>query len=139
MLKLTVTYDDRGFRAYIPKLAHAAAEGPVEAAEYLAQEWRNRVPVDTGAYKGGIYVITHDSSGYGEAAGTAHGRRPNVTLRPELPRPARKGAAAVGSVVPYDVHNELGTANRPARPAAVPATDLTRRKFPEIMKRRLKP
>lgn len=139
MLKLSVTYDDRGFRIYIPKIAQAAEEGPVEAAEYCAQEWRNRVPVDTGAYKGGIYVITHDASGYGEAAGTAQGRRPKVTLRPELPRPVRKGAAAVGSVVPYDIHNELGTANRPARPAAVPAVELTRRKFPDIMRKRLRP
>ncbi len=139
MIKATVKYSGPGFRAYIPKLEHATEDGPAEAAAFLADAWRANAHVITGSYVASIYTQTHDGSTYGAAAQAARALNPAAEIVPELPKPARKGAAAVGSAVRHSLYEELGTSRRPAHPAFVPAVEKARRQFPEIMRRRLRP
>jgi hypothetical protein len=128
-----------GLNAYIPRVAHAADEAPIEMAETIAAEWRSRAHVITGAYKASIYTQTHTESGYSGAVSGYQARRTSPPPLPEPPRPARKGAASVQSVAPYAVHEELGSRARAPHPAFTPAVELARRQFPELVKRRLQP
>lgn len=139
MLGVTSTYRDLrgGFRGYVAKIQAATEESPVEAAEFMAEQWRQGVRVDTASYRDGIYVQTHDASGYGAAVSRAQADNPSVGVRDELPRPARKGAAAVGSVAEHDIYNEYGSSTISAKPALQPAIEATRKQFPEITKRKL--
>lgn len=128
-----------GFRGYVAKIQAATEESPQEAAEFMAEHWRQGVRVDTGSYREGIYVQTHEASGYAAAVARAQAVNPTVQIHAELPPPARKGAAAVGSVAGHDLYNEYGSRTISAKPAFQPAVEATRRQFPEITKRRLLP
>lgn len=137
MFSAKYSYRGTGFRALMNRAPQVAEASAVEAAEYLADEWRSRVRVDTGSLRDGIHVQTHDTSGYAAAVARAKAANPKVQTHAENPRPARKTAAAVGSVAKHDAPNEYGTRHMPAHPAYVPAVEATRRRFPEIVRRRL--
>lgn len=139
MLGITGTYKELrgGFRGSIAKIQAATEESPAEAAEFGANYWRQGVRTDTGSYKASIYVQSHDSSDYAEHVSEARSLNPSIEILPELPKPARKGAAAFGSAAGHAVYNEYGSSTISAKPALQPAIEATRKQFPEITKRRL--
>jgi HK97 gp10 family phage protein len=139
MLRITATRSGPGFRGYIGRVKAAAEEGPEEAAQYLADQWRQHVPVDTGSYSDSIYVATHDHSEYAEAVADAEADNPRVEIVPEVARPGRKGAAAVGAAAAHALLVEYGTSRMPARPAFRPALEATKREYPAILRRKLEP
>lgn len=133
----TLIEQNGGFRGAIAKIMAATEESPIEAAEACAETWRGNVRKDTRSYELGIYTQTHTHSEYGAAVTRAKAANPSVGIRSELPRPQRKGAANVGSVVTHDIFNELGTTTLPADSAFAQALATTRKQFPEITKRKL--
>ena len=139
MLGITGTLRAAGIRGYVAKIKAATEESPTEAAEFLADQWRHNAHVVTGSYRASIYVQGHDGSDYAQRAGEARRLNPGAEVVAELPRPARKGAAAVGSAVRHSEFEEWGTSKRPPHPAFTPAVEATRREYPEITRRKLRP
>lgn len=80
----------------------------------------NKAPVETGALRASIHVVTFDYDGYGAAVGGASGRRGDArfaaseTVKNEL-------NAKVVVPIHYGIFHELGWAKRPAKPYLEPA------------------
>jgi len=82
--------------------------------------------IDTGATLNGVYVVTADQSGYGQASGAVERRRPGHALPTgdELDGVQNaKASAAIAVATDYGPYIEFGTAHMPARPFLIPAFD----------------
>jgi HK97 gp10 family phage protein len=51
---MPVTFDDRGFDRFLPKIPTALDDGAKQGAEAVVELAKQRVPVDTGALKASI-------------------------------------------------------------------------------------
>lgn len=93
-----------------------------KAAFDLAAHAKDLAPVDTGALKNSIWVLTSKDSTYGEALQAALARNPKAQAvsPPAVPPP---GTAYVGAGVHYAVYVEYGTRRMAARPFMRPAAD----------------
>lgn len=91
-------------------------------------------PVDLGALKGSIYVVTHKSSTYDAAVNAAESANPQVELLPEVERPANDRTAFVAVGVTYGIYQEFGTTKMPAHPYLTPAAELVRPQYLDAMR-----
>ena len=98
-LKVTLTHQTNRFPQLSRAIREAGQEAVVELAEELAEDWRSRVHVVTGAYRDSI-----------------HRERQGNTI-------------SVVADVPYAIYEEFGTVHRPGHPAFVPAVEAARHKL----------
>jgi hypothetical protein len=88
--------------------------------------------VDTGAMQAGIYVATHDETGYELAAAQVRGLNPKATIFPEVTAPDELTAIVAGSVE-YEVYQEFGTIHQEGNPHLQPAAEQARPEFEAMM------
>lgn len=77
--------------------------------------------VDTGFMKSSIYVVTKDSSNYGEGVLPPP---PGAELLPEVEKPDDEAGAIVAVGASYAPYVELGSVHGPAQPFLAPAAEL---------------
>ena len=86
-------------------------------------------PVDLGALKSSIYVVTKDSSDYETHAAAAQSIRPDATVLPEVEAPKSPTLAIVAVVMDYGIYQEFGTVYQPAQPYLTPAAEIVKPQF----------
>lgn len=139
MLRASATLRTEGLDAYLKKLPGALDDGAVQVAERTRDRWRAAVHVITGSYRASIFVQSHTSSDFAARAAEAKGLNPDAVIVAEPPKPARKGAAAVGSAVSHAVIEELGSVHRPGHPAFTPAVEAARADLKAEIAKRVQP
>ena len=87
-----------------------------------------RAPIDTGALRSSIHVVTKDRNGYSAAVADAAGHRPEAKFAGEE---VVENELMAKVVVPihYGIYHELGAAHTPARPFLEPAVMAQRTNF----------
>ncbi|HET9109676.1 MAG TPA: hypothetical protein VFN78_02510 [Ktedonobacterales bacterium] len=89
---------------------------------------------DTGFAENSIYVVTHDSSDYGQNLMNMSGaQKPGAELLPEIERPSSRTTAFVAWGANYGIYLEMGTINAPAFPTLAPAAEIVRPQFQAAM------
>ena len=106
---------------------HAAVVKLIKTAAFNVEfRAKQHAAVDTGAMRSAIYTVTHDSSGYEEAAAQAtedRMKRPTISaeMQTEQPRPAKDTTAIVHAGMNYSIYVEYGTGRMAAQPFMAPA------------------
>ena len=114
---------------YLPELPEALQKAVSEVVRKAAFDIQanamNAHPFQnqTGFAEASIYVVTHDSSTYGQGVDQIPS---GATLLPEVDKPASPTVAYVAWGASYGVYLELGTRNMPAFPTLAPAAELVR-------------
>lgn len=89
-------------------------------------DYQSRVHVDTGFLKNSAYVVTGDTSNYGQAQQPT---KPGASLLPSVERPSDNQTAYIGVGANYAMIEEFGGAHHPAHPAMIPAVEAARGPF----------
>lgn len=93
---------------------------PKKTAFDIQSGYQSRAPRDTGFMANSPYVVTSDSSTYGQGASEPP---KDSYLLPQVAAPADKYTAMVAVGANYAVFPELGTVHQSAQPAFYPACD----------------
>jgi hypothetical protein len=111
-----------------PELPELIQEAVIKATKKAAFDIQRLAavgpPRDTGFMKSSIYVVTKDSSTYGQNL------EGDGELLPEVERPESPTIAYIAVGADYGIYQELGTVNMPAQPYLLPAAEAV---FPEYM------
>lgn len=83
-------------------------------------------PVDLGALKSSIYVVTSKDSDYETHAAIAASLRPDATVLSEVEAPKSPTMAIVAVGMDYGLYQEFGTVYQPAQPYLTPAAEVVR-------------
>lgn len=86
-------------------------------------------PVDLGALKSSIYVVTSKDSDYAAHAAAAASLRPGATVLPEVEAPKSPTQAIVAVGMDYGIYQEFGTVYQPAQPYLTPAAEVVKPQF----------
>lgn len=97
----------------------------IQAETQTNHPWENR----TGFTQSSVYVVTHDTSTYGQ------GIEGQGEMLPEIEHPDSPTEADVAVGAAHFQFLELGTSRMPAMPALVPAAEKVRPQFTEAMRR----
>lgn len=92
---------------------------PKKTAFDIQAGYAANAPRDTGFMVNSAYVVTADSSTYGQASPT----RKDSYLLPQVDAPSDKYTAMVGVGANYAEFVEMGTVHMAAQPAFYPAVD----------------
>lgn len=115
---------------HIPALKAALHKAIAEHVAKTAQEVKDgavaRSPDETGFLESSIYLVTHESSTYGQGVGAAP---EDATLLPEVQKPEDDQTAYVAVGASYGEYVEFGTSKMPAHPYLIPAADAARSAF----------
>lgn len=122
----------------IPQIAAALHKATGDAARATAQDiadtYAGRAPRDTGFMASSSYVVTRDSSTYGQGlAGGGSGGPQAQALLPEVPHPGNDQTAIAAVGAEYAAYVELGTARASAQPAFYPAADKASSTFARLL------
>jgi hypothetical protein len=97
---------------------------------HIQSQIRANGQIDTGFMVNGIYVVTADTSTYGQA-GSPSG---DASLLPEVARPPDNKTAYIGAGANYSIYQNNGTRSLPARPFFEPGVEATRPSFEAAMR-----
>jgi hypothetical protein len=86
-------------------------------------------PVDLGALKSSIYVVTSKDSDYETHAAAAQSLRPDATVLPQVEAPKSPTMAIVAVGMDYGLYQEFGTVYQPAQPYLTPAAEVVKPQF----------
>jgi hypothetical protein len=118
-MRITTKVDTRRLNRILARVPGRAEENNRAIAFRIEAIAKTKSPVDTGANKASIYVVTRKHNGYAAARAEAAARRPEARIEP-LPSP--KGTDAhVGPAMEYSAALEFGSAARSGRPYLTPA------------------
>lgn len=132
MLSVRITRDRLG---ELSELMRENASKAVRATAFnIVLDAQGYAPVDTGALKNSIYVVTDDNSGYQNASSDARAVSADVEMLPEMAAPKSDLTAIVAVGAEYGLYVEMGTVNAPAQPYLEPAAENNRRPFEQAMK-----
>lgn len=92
-------------------------------ATSIRDEFQTNAHVITGAMQASASVVTASGSDYGEHVAAAAALNPKAEFAPQ--EQVGPGEAVVQVPVNYAAYEELGTINRPAHPALIPAVEST--------------
>lgn len=87
-------------------------------------------PVDTGFLKNSIYVVTSDSSDYGQGASSPP---KDASLLPEVAHPDDDLTAIIAVGANYGIYVEMGTVRMAPQPYLAPAAEKARRGFEQAI------
>lgn len=111
----------------IAKTMHSELKKTVkETATHMVTTYASTCARDTGFMASSAYVVTSDSSTYGQTNGSPPG---NATLLPEAPKPTDDLTAIAAVAASYAIFPELGTRYQAAQPAWYPAVEAERPLF----------
>ncbi len=136
MLEIKLTQDR--FDELRKQLRKEAGQIVRDTATKIKLDAQLRAPVDTGALKNSIYVVTDRSSDYGTAISQATSANPKAELLPAV-SPEEAGVDDLTAVIPvgakYGAYVELGTFRQAAQPYLGPAAEGQRAAFERAMRK----
>ena len=131
MLTVRITRDRLG---ELSELMHENASKAVRATAFnIVLDAQSYAPVDTGAMKNSIYVVTDDESSYADASSDARVLN-EIEILPEMDAPKDDLTAIVAVGAEYGLYVEMGTVRTSAQPYLEPAAELSREAFEQAMK-----
>lgn len=130
---MSVTFTDR-LPVLTRQTARRLSQVVRKTAFDIVADAKPNTPVDTGALKNSIYVVTDQRSTYREAQAKADASVGRAGRKPRRHHPMATGAsefaAIVGVGMEYGMAVEYGSDGRAPRPYIGPAVEHQRRQFP---------
>lgn len=117
--KVKFEVDTRRLNRILKNLPGRAEQNNRAIAFRIEAIAKQKSPVDTGANRASIYVVTPKHDGYSSARAESIRRRPKSRSEP-LPMP-RGTDAHIGPAMEYSAELELGSRGRAGRPYLEPA------------------
>jgi hypothetical protein len=118
-LRIKAEIDTRRLNRILRNLPGLAEQNNRAIAFRIEGIAKSKSPVDTGANRASIYVVTKKHDGYAKARAESAQRRPGAISEP-LPSPNGTDAH-VGPAMEYSMALEFGSRGRAGRPYLLPA------------------
>jgi HK97 gp10 family phage protein len=113
------------------KLLTAISQAVRKAAFDIQAQAEVLAPVQTSFLRNSIYVVTSDSSSYGDV----QPMKADQVVLPEVEAPSSPTEAIVAVGASYGIYQEYGTVHIPAHPYLMPALDAVQPTFLAVLER----
>jgi HK97 gp10 family phage protein len=113
------------------KLVVAISQAVRKAAFDIQAQAEVLAPLQSGFLRNSIYVVTSDSSSYGDAQPMVAGQ----VVLPEVEAPSSPTEAIVAVGASYGIYQEYGTVHMPAHPYLLPALEAVQPTFLAVLER----